>query len=156
MGPKIQLLLSFQALHHIANGIIFQIPRSQLFLNLLLQAISTSLIVWGYTQLIPSKENDKCQSPEIHLQWIKRWSNDPSSSIHIVHLQAKLKLLILSISFVGTFPLVASQAKKRALAGALDLLVSPGKSRLLDPSQASLQKLLTKTFPFETWGQTIF
>ena len=47
----------------------------------------------------------------------------------------KLKFLLLRIASVGTFPLVAVQAKKQALVGALDLhIVTAGKARLVDPS----------------------
>jgi len=57
---------------------------------------------------------------------------------------------------VGTLPLVATQAKEQALVGALGLrIVLVGRARLLDPSQAFLQKLLTGNFPFESWRQII-
>ena len=139
-----------------ANGIIFQIPRSQPLLIFLVQVVNTLLIVRGCTQMIPSKDNDKCQSPKTHLQWIKRWSTDSSFWRHIGHLLANLKFLRLSISSVGTFPLIAAQAEKQALIGFLDLqIASVGKSIMLEPLQTSLQKLLIVNFFFESWGQRI-
>ena len=46
---------------------------------------------------------------------------DPPSWRHIGHVLANLKFLLLSISYMRTFPLIAAQAQKQALVGALDL-----------------------------------
>jgi len=48
----------------------------------------------------------------------------------------QIEISFLSISHLGTFPLVAAEAKKQALVGALGLLIaSLGKSIILDASQ---------------------
>ena len=61
----------------------------------------------------------KCQSPNTHLQWTKRWSTDSSSFTHLGHPLANLKFLLLSISYAGTFPLVATQGQKASFNGSL-------------------------------------
>ena len=105
----------------------FQMPRTQLFFNLLLHSTKTSPIVGGCTQLIHINNNDKCHNMETHWQWIKWWSMDSSSPKHIEHLLATLKFLLSSISSIGIFPLVAAEVRKHALVETLDLQIAWGR-----------------------------
>jgi len=108
LASQIRWFLSFQVLHHMVNGIIFQIPKSQPLFVFLIQVINALLIVRGCTQLTSSKENDKCQNPETPTMNKKVVNQFFLLKTHIGHLLGNLKFLCLSISSVGTFPLVAA------------------------------------------------
>ena len=118
LSSKMPWFLSFQVAHQIAEEIIFQTPRTQLFFILLLQATTTSLTLEGWTQLTPIREREiskRRNLPTMHNEMIHRFF--PLQTHRVAP-----KFLLLSVSSIGILPMPygGCPSKETHFVGTLD------------------------------------
>ena len=112
---KTIMFLSFQTVQNKQKGAARQVFPRFLSTKEADHPEKVSLTVNERTQWTPNKENTRSHKTLALGQWTRMWFIVSSLAQHKKHLFAKIQPLLLSWSWVRTFPQEASQAKKTHL-----------------------------------------
>ena len=135
-------------MHHIKQwGTTIQIAEFWCLPNFPCQQANRSTTLFDITQWMPNRVNTIDHKSKAIEQWMRRWSTDSLSLLHIQH-QSKIKICrFLRLSIVKIFPKAAVHKKKSNSRGDLRLPNSLPRERLIETiSQHLVIGTNSKTF----------